>query len=66
MVKLFLKVECINKCLEYLHEGASTFLSISDEKILAEVLNHDKGVKYLTRMYYYIFYIVNLKLNDLF
>lgn len=44
-------MQCINKCLEFLREGLFTFSSISDEKVLLEVINHDKGIKYLTRMY---------------
>ncbi|VVC33776.1 Hypothetical protein CINCED_3A018868 [Cinara cedri] len=44
------QVQCINKCLEFLREGFITFSSISDEKVLAEVINHDKGIKYLTQL----------------
>ncbi|XP_060860565.1 synergin gamma-like isoform X3 [Metopolophium dirhodum] len=44
------QVQCINKCLEILLEGFTTFSSISDEKVLMEVINHDKGINYMTQL----------------
>ncbi|XP_022177586.1 synergin gamma-like isoform X2 [Myzus persicae] len=44
------QVQCINKCLEFLLEGFTTFSSISDEKVLMEVINHDKGINYMTQL----------------
>lgn len=44
------QVQCINKCLEFLQEGFTTFSSISDENILMEVINHDKGINYITQL----------------
>lgn len=44
------QVQCINKCLEFLREGFTTFSNISDEKVLMEVINHDKGINYLTQL----------------
>jgi len=45
-----------------LQDGMSTFSNISDENVLMEVLNHEKGMKYLNRKYNikYIFFIVTL------
>ncbi|KAL4132564.1 hypothetical protein QTP88_009691 [Uroleucon formosanum] len=44
------QVQCINKCLEFLLEGFTTFSSISDEKVLMEVINHNKGINYMTQL----------------
>uniref|UniRef100_A0A2S2PPK9 Synergin gamma n=1 Tax=Schizaphis graminum TaxID=13262 RepID=A0A2S2PPK9_SCHGA len=44
------QVQCINKCLEFLQEGFTTFSSISDEKVLMEVINHNKGINYMTQL----------------
>ncbi|XP_029343929.1 synergin gamma isoform X1 [Acyrthosiphon pisum] len=44
------QVQCINKCLEFLLEGFTTFSSISDDKVLMEVINHDKGINYMTQL----------------
>lgn len=53
----------MNKCIEFLQEGFFTFSSISDEEVLMEVLNHDKGIKYLIRMYKLYYYIKNQAIN---
>ncbi|CAI6342774.1 unnamed protein product [Macrosiphum euphorbiae] len=44
------QVQCINKCLEFLLEGFTTFSSISDEKVLMEVLTHNKGINYMIQL----------------
>uniref|UniRef100_A0A2S2QIR4 Synergin gamma n=1 Tax=Sipha flava TaxID=143950 RepID=A0A2S2QIR4_9HEMI len=44
------QIQCINKCLEFLQQGFSTFSCIQNEKILMEIINHDKGVKYLKQL----------------
>lgn len=43
-------------------EGFTTFSSISDEKVLMEVINHDKGINYMTRMHNKILYYLKIKL----
>ncbi|XP_050436378.1 synergin gamma-like isoform X2 [Adelges cooleyi] len=46
-----IQVQCINKCLDILKEGYATFSKITNEQVLREVINHNKGIKYIEQLH---------------